>query len=89
MSVPTGMSNNTVLHWNHVAAQLNNYFNQNNGRQMYAAHGNMHQFQPSHGIAHAPRFVGNNGYQRMPVRPAMNNNVDDIARNRVRHLLRP
>ncbi|UJR16784.1 hypothetical protein I4U23_003683 [Adineta vaga] len=60
MSNPTGMHTRTAQHFRNVGAQLRNAVNQNSGQNLHSAHGSVHRYQPSHGIAYASNPVHNN-----------------------------
>ena len=75
MSIPTGMSPQTAMHYRNIDVQLRNVFNQSYGQQQRAAHGQMHQFHVGHGVA----FAGNGLHKYV------NNSARSAHRNVHRH----
>ena len=88
MNYPTGMSAATGNHYHNVAAQMHAYLNGGGGggQGLQAAHGQMHQHQPSRGMAFASNgFQG--GAARFGVDPVIANDVGGFARKFMRNLL--
>lgn len=90
MSYPTGMGAATGNHYNNVAAQMQAYLNNGGGGgggHLHSAHGHMHQFQPSQGLAFASNAF-HSGAQRFGVDPLLLNvnDVGEFARRFVRNL---
>ncbi|CAF0804324.1 unnamed protein product [Adineta ricciae] len=89
MSLPTGMSPATGMHYQNIAAQMQAYVN--NGNRSYHSHpshlqpafGGMHQFQPTHGFAEASRAAAN----MIGINPVVTNDVGAFARTFVRNLI--
>jgi hypothetical protein len=91
MNYPTGMGAATGNHYHNVAAQMHQYLNNGSsggggGQGLHTAHGQMHQFQPSQGIAFASN-VFQSGAQRIGFDPVIANDVGGFARKFMRNLL--
>lgn len=90
MNYPTGMGAATGNHYHNVAAQMHQYLNNGGGsgggQGLHTAHGQMHQFQPSQGIAFASN-VFQSGAQRIGFDPVIANDVGGFARKFMRNLL--
>jgi hypothetical protein len=90
MNYPTGMGAATGNHYHNVAAQMHQYLNNGGGsgggQGLHTAHGQMHQFQPSQGIAFASN-VFQTGAQRIGFDPVIANDVGGFARKFMRNLL--
>ncbi|UJR26106.1 hypothetical protein I4U23_007452 [Adineta vaga] len=88
MSVPTGMSPSTGMHYQNIAAQMQQYVNNPHSSshhshgQLHSAFGGVHQFQPTHGVAYASRAA-----TRFGVDPVITNDVGGFARSFMRNLL--
>ncbi|CAF1282764.1 unnamed protein product [Adineta steineri] len=92
MSLPTGMSPATGSHYNHVAAQMQQYLNSSNssgysGHQLQSAQGRVHQHHPTHGIAYASHMPSH-AAQYLGVDPVISQDVGGFARLFMRNLLR-
>lgn len=86
MSYPTGMSAGTGFHYNKVAAQMQQYLNNNTAprRNQYAAPSHAAYFPQGEAIAsHLVQF----GAQRMGVPPMIANELSGIAIGLMRNVL--
>jgi hypothetical protein len=86
MSYPTGMGAATGNHYNNVAAQMHAYLNNGGGGHLHSAYGQMHQFQPSQGVAFASNAF-HSGAQHLGVDPLISNDVGGFARRFMRNLM--
>ncbi|CAF0959294.1 unnamed protein product [Adineta ricciae] len=75
MSIPTGMSPQTAMHYRNIDVQLRNVFNQSYEQQLRAAYGQMHQLHVGHGAA----FAANSSHKYV------NNSARGAQRNSHRH----
>jgi len=78
----------TGNHYNNVAAQMQAYLNNGGGGgggHLHSAHGHMHQFQPSQGLAFASNAL-HSGAHHFGVDPLVVNEFGDFARRFVRNL---
>jgi len=88
MSYPTGMGAATGNHYNNVAAQMQAYLNNGGGGggHLHSAHGHMHQFQPSQGLAFASNAL-HSGAQHLHFDPLIANDLGGFARRFMRNLM--
>ncbi|CAF1124732.1 unnamed protein product [Adineta steineri] len=96
MSAPTGMSAGTGLYYNDVAAQMEQYLNNNTGHQLHSARGYAHHPQATHGTAYASHmpstgtayatYMPNSRPHYSGINHAMNQDVGVFGRSFMRSL---